>query len=378
MPASFAQFCGLRREIEPRMAPKGVTSAASARLFPRSRMLPPSARLSFMLPVRIGILGAADIAPRALIEPASLNPNAEITAIAARDIDRARSYAEAHRIPTAFGSYEELLNSDGVDAVYVPTPNGLHGRWTLAAIAAGKHVLCEKPFAANALEAREVAAAAASSGLVVMEAFHNLYHPVTQRIREIIASGELGPIVSVESEFGFSIADEPDNVRWSLPLAGGALMDVGCYPLRLMRALGLGEPTVLSARAVEFSPGVDGEMTIELAFPDGATGRAIGSMQVTPPGMRMSATITGERGTAVSTFPFLPHLGNEFIITTGSTTRTETVSEETSYAFQLGAFVSAITDGVRVDSDAADAVNTMALIDDAYTAAGLPLREPTA
>ncbi|SEB99260.1 Predicted dehydrogenase [Paramicrobacterium humi] len=331
-----------------------------------------------MLPVRIGILGAADIAPRALIEPASDIPGAEIVAVAARDLERARAFAEIHGIPRAFGSYEELLASDDVDAVYVPTPNGLHGRWTLAAIAAGKHVLCEKPFTANAHEAREVAAAAQTSGLVVMEAFHNLYHPVTQRLRELIVSGELGEITRVEAEFGFSIADEPDNVRWSLALAGGALMDVGCYPLRLMRALGLGEPSVVSATATEFSPDVDGTMTIELAFPHGVSGRAIGSMQSTPPGMRMSATITGTRGTAVSTFPFLPQLGNEFRITIGDIVRTETVTERTSYAFQLDAFIAAVRDGTRVESDAADAVNTMALIDDAYRAAGLPLREPTA
>lgn len=326
-----------------------------------------------MASLRIGVLGAADIAPRALIAPARDNPDTVVAAVAARDLSRARSYAHEHGIPTAFGSYDDLLASDDVDAIYVPTPNGLHGRWTRAAIAAGKHVLCEKPFAANADEAREVAAVAAGSGLVVMEAFHNLYHPVTRFMQDVISSGELGSIRSVESDFAFSIPDQPDNVRWSLALAGGALMDVGCYPLRLMRALGLGEPRVLSASATEFAPGVDGSMVVSVQFPGGATGTASSSMMREA---HMSATITGERGTLVSTHPFLPHEGNEFTVTTTEGARVEKVTTESTYAYQLRAFVAAIRDGSPVVSDAQDAVATMSLIDDAYRAAGMPLRQP--
>ncbi|GAB2520176.1 Gfo/Idh/MocA family protein [Paramicrobacterium agarici] len=327
-----------------------------------------------MTRLRIGVLGAAEIAPRALIEPARDNADTEVVAVAARDIDRARSYAAEHAIPRAFGSYDELLSDDNIDAVYVPAPNGLHGRWTLASIAARKHVLCEKPFAANADEARRVAAVAADSGLVVMEAFHNLYHPVTPFMTDVISSGELGGIRSIDADFSFSIVDQSDNVRWSRELAGGSLMDVGCYPLRLLRALGTGEPRVVSATATEFTPDVDGSMLISLEFPDGATGTASCSMTREP---SMSATITGERGTLVSSHPFLPHEGNEFTITTTEGTRVASVTNESTYAFQLRAFVDAVRSGTPVVSDAQDAVATMSLIDDAYRAAGLPLRQPT-
>src|SRR3954454_8917608 len=143
-------------------------------------------------PVRFGILGAARIAPTALIRPARHVADAEVVAVAARDRDKAARFAKKHAIATVHGSYEALLADPNVDAVYNPLPNGLHGKWTRAALAAGKHVLCEKPFTANAAEAREVAELSAKSDRVVMEAFHYRYHPLAARIEQIIASGKLG------------------------------------------------------------------------------------------------------------------------------------------------------------------------------------------
>jgi predicted dehydrogenase len=131
--------------------------------------------------VRIGILGAARIAPGAVVKPAAVEPEAEVTAIAARDLRRARKFAARHKIPTAYGSYPQLLADSSIDAVYIAVPNGLHGRWTKAALQAGKHVLCEKPFTANAEEAASVAEAARRSDRVVMEAFHYRYHALTAR-----------------------------------------------------------------------------------------------------------------------------------------------------------------------------------------------------
>lgn len=324
--------------------------------------------------LRIGILSAAGIAPRALIEPATTNDEVEIAAVAARDPERAREFAAEHGIGRVFTSYEELLASPEIDAVYIPTPNGLHGRWTIAALEAGKHVLCEKPFTANAAEAREVAAVAEQSDLVVMEAFHNLYHPVTTRMREIIESGELGSIQRYEADFGFSIVDDPGNVRWQPHLAGGSLMDVGCYPLQLLRRLSGSEPTVTRALAHEFTPGVDGDMTIDLAFPGGATGTASSSMVLDPPEMAMSATIAGDAGMLTVSRPFLPQLGTEIVVTTGAGERREPVSEETSYAFQLRAFADAVLRGAPVLTGPVESIALMGLIDDAYRAAGLEPR----
>jgi predicted dehydrogenase len=142
--------------------------------------------------LRIGVLGAARIARSALIEPARLVPSVSVTAVATRDPGRAQTFALQHGIPSSYGSYEELLAAPDVDAVYIPLPNSLHAPWTLRAIDAGKHVLCEKPFASNAAEALTVAAAAERSGLAVMEAMHYRYHPLVRRMAALLADGAIG------------------------------------------------------------------------------------------------------------------------------------------------------------------------------------------
>src|SRR5580693_4216462 len=142
--------------------------------------------------VRIGILGTARIAGNGLIKAAAAVPDITVAAVAARDSQRAEAFAARYGIPGAYGSYDDLLADPGIDAIYNPLPNSLHAPWTLEAIAAGKHVLCEKPFASNAAEAADVAEAASASGLVVMEAMHYRYHPLTKRLAEVV--GELGPV----------------------------------------------------------------------------------------------------------------------------------------------------------------------------------------
>ena len=142
--------------------------------------------------MRIGLLGAARIAPAALMRPARVVDGVEVAAVAARDRGRAEAFATKYGIATVHDSYADVVEDPTLDAVYVPLPNGLHATWTLAAIKAGKHVLCEKPFTSNADQAREVAAAADGSGLVVMEAFHYRYHPLARRMEELVHGGELG------------------------------------------------------------------------------------------------------------------------------------------------------------------------------------------
>jgi predicted dehydrogenase len=144
--------------------------------------------------MRIGVLGAARITPTALIKPARIIDGVEIAAVAARDRRRAEAFAARWGVPAVHDSYAELLADPSLDAVYVPLPNGLHAQWTQAAVAAGKHVLCEKPFTANAAQARQVAGAAEASGLVVMEAFHYRYHPVARRMAELVHGGATGHI----------------------------------------------------------------------------------------------------------------------------------------------------------------------------------------
>jgi predicted dehydrogenase len=325
-------------------------------------------------PIRIGILGAAGIAPKALINPARSVDEVEIVAVAARDHDRATAYAAEHGIPTVYDSYEKLLADPDIDVVYNPTPNGLHGKWTMAAVDAGKHVLAEKPFTANAAEARAVAAHIRTTDRIVVEAFHYRYHPLTFRTIEIVRSGELGKLVSVEAGFGGS-GRPHDDIRWSLPLAGGVLMDMGCYPVHLLRTVVGLEPTVTGAVAVQGEPGVDGDMRIELEFDGGVSGLIRTSMQ--SPESYVYAKFVGEDGELEVKNPFIPQDGNVLTIRSGGTSRTETTTTEASYNFQLRAFADVILRGAPILTDLDDAIKNMDVIDASYLAAGMDVREPT-
>ena len=325
--------------------------------------------------LRIGILGAARIAPSALVKPARRTGRATVVAVAARDRTRAEEFARKHQIPRALGSYAELVDDPDVDAVYNPLPNGLHGYWTIAALRAGKHVLCEKPFTANADEARTVAEATnANPGLVVMEAFHYQYHPFAKRLVEIVRSGELGNVTNIDVSFSAPLWKKGD-IRYQLPLAGGATMDMGCYPVSLLRLLAPG-PRVISAEAKLSSPGVDRAMDAHFSLPDG--GRAhIGCSMFSSSVLRLHAEVTADNG-KISVFnPFSPQYGHRMKVTTSLGTRKERFSRRPTYDYQLEAFAAAIEEGASFPTTAVDAIRTMELIDAIYTAAGLPLRQPT-
>jgi predicted dehydrogenase len=324
-----------------------------------------------MADIRIGILGAALIAPNAIIRPTRAVGGAEVTAVAARDIGKARDYATEHGIPRVHATYEELLADPDLDVIYNPTPNGLHGRWTIAAVQSGKHVLCEKPFTANAEEARSVAAAVRETDRTVMEAFHYRYHPAMLRAIEIVRSGELGELDSVES--GFVVSGRPrDDIRWNAALAGGGLMDLGCYPIHLVRSIVGAEPTVLSATATESEPGIDGEMSIDLEFPGGISGRIRSSMISETP--EVYATITGSAGSLRIVNPFLPHDGATLTVNAGGAERRETPTTEPSYNFQLRALLDTLQNGAPLITGLDDAIANMAVIDAAYEAAGMKAR----
>ncbi len=156
--------------------------------------------------LRIGLLGAAKIAPSAIVAPVRASSEASLVAVAARNIDRAREFAAKHGIPRVFDSYDAMIADPEIDAVYIPLPNGLHGEWAIKAVRAGKHVLCEKPIAANATEAEAMAGAARETGRVMMEAFHYRYHPLAQRMADIVTGGELGEIRHISIDHVFSAA----------------------------------------------------------------------------------------------------------------------------------------------------------------------------
>ena len=333
-----------------------------------------------MEPLRIGTLGAARITPTALIRPARRVPEVEIVAVAARDRERAETFARKHKIPTVHGSYDELIADPNVDAIYNPLPNGLHGRWTLAALKAGKPVLCEKPLTANADEAEQVAAAARDTGLVVMEAFHYRYHPLTDRVLEIIR-GELGPVRRVETRMCIPLPSRKD-IRYQLNLAGGAVMDVGCYAIHQARTLAGAEPEVVSARAKCISPGVDRWLRADLQFPDDCTGSfecALWSRRL----LSLGARVEGERGTLTVFNLTGPQYFHRVVVRTrdpatgAETKRRERVKGQHTYWYQLNAFVAAVRDGAPYPTNPADAVANMRVMDASYRAAGLEPRQPS-
>ncbi|MGH3967412.1 MAG: Gfo/Idh/MocA family protein, partial [Mycobacterium sp.] len=270
---------------------------------------------------------------------------------------------------------EELLADPSIDAVYNPTPNGLHGRWTLAALAAGKHVLCEKPFTANAAEARELADLAAKSGRVVMEAFHYRYHPLALRIEEIIASGELGKLERLEASLCFPLPRFSD-IRYNYALAGGATMDAGCYAVHMVRTFGGSTPEVVSAQAKLRNPQVDRAMTAELRFAAGHTGRVRCSMWSSNL-LRISAHVIGDRGELHALNPVTPQFFHRLSVRSSDGKRVERFSRRPSYAYQLDVFAAAVLRGDPVKTTPQDAIENMTVIDAIYRAAGLPLREPS-
>ncbi len=325
-------------------------------------------------PVRIGILGASSFAPTTLINPAKGNDEVVVAAVGARDMSSAQAFAAKHGIARAHGSYEALIADPDLDAVYIVLPTSFHGRWTRAALAAGKHVLCEKPFTANAAEAREIAELAATSDRVVMEAIQFRYHPLTLRVEQIIASGELGNLERVDVALCVLLPKFSGNC-YNYSFAGGAMMDAGSYVVNMVRTFGGSTPEVVSARAKLRGPEVDRAMTAELRFAGGHTGRlrcALWSSDL----FRASAKVVGDRGELRVLSPAAPHLFPRLSIRSAGGKRVEHFPRRATYAYQLDAFAAAVLRGESVKTTPEDAIENHTVIDAIYRAAGLSLREP--
>jgi len=328
-----------------------------------------------MEPLRIGILGAARITELALIKPAAIT-GTRLVAVAARDRARAEGFAATHGVERVLGSYEEVINDPEVEAVYNPLSNSLHATWNVAALEAGKHVLTEKPSASNAAEAAFVEKVVTARDLVFFEGFHYYYHPLVGRLHEILRSGEIGALQRVESVVDMPAPPSTDP-RWSLDLAGGALMDLGCYSLHSQRMLAPyagGEPTVTAAVGAERPghPGVDEWITASLQFPNGVTGTA--GCNMASDHHQMSYKLIGSTGEAVITDFVNPHNDDRLIVTTADESRTEHLGSRSSYTYQLEAFSRAVRTGEPTRTDAAGAVATMQLIDECYRRAGFTPR----
>lgn len=338
--------------------------------------------------LRIGVLGAAAIAPAAIVRPARAVEGVRVTAIAARDRRRAEAFATRHGIDRVHDDYAAVLDDPDIDAVYIPVPNGLHGAWTIRAIQAHKHVLCEKPFTASAAEARAVADVAHRSDRVVMEAFHWRYHPLNQRLLAAVAAGDLGSITSVRGTFCFPLLKRGD-IRWSRTLAGGSLMDAGCYPVNMVRAVmtaaGAGEPTVTGATAAFTGQGVDralrGRMRWSGTESDGSPGDTDGAIRcgmfdpLHPVDIRLQ--VVGTDGSVTVRNPLAPQLFGHAVYRRDGARRVDRAERTPSYTYQLEVFRDAVRDGAPFASTVDDAIANMAVIDALYDAAGVTPHTPT-
>ncbi len=326
-------------------------------------------------PVRIGILGASSFAPTTMINPARGNRDVVVAAVGARDLPSAEEFAAKYGIAKAHGSYEALIDDPDLDAIYVLVPTSMHGKWTKAALAAGKHVLVEKPFTANAAEAREIADLAAKSDRVVMEAIQFRHHPLTRRVEQIIASGELGTLQRVDVTLCVLLPTFKANC-YNYDFAGGAMMDAGSYVANMARTFGGSTPEVVSAQAKLQKPQVDRAMTAELRYASGHTGRlqcALWSSKM----FRATAKVVGDDGELRVISPAAPHLFPRLSVRSANGKRSERFSRRPTYSFQLDAFAGAVLRGEPVRTSPQDAVENMSVIDAVYRAAGLPIREPS-
>ncbi|KAF8216898.1 NAD(P)-binding protein [Mycena galopus ATCC 62051] len=358
---------------------------------------PPEAKpLPDNKPLKFGVLGAAAIAPSALIAPAKSHPEAVVYAVAARSKERATAFAKEHKIEKVFGGpngYQELIDDPEIDAIYNPLPNGLHFEWTMKALAAGKHVLLEKPAANTAEEARQMFELAESKGLVLLEAFHYRFHPVAHRVKAIIESGELGAVKSTSTALslpGWVLNLKADDIRFNYSLGGGGLMDMGCYTISSMRYFAGGDPTsVLSVKHDLQSPQIDRKTVATFALPGGITSTILcdlsspWTLKVIPSMPNLSAIIKCEKGEIKVMNYIMPTLYHSITVTSGGKTRVEKaytfpdLGEPwwTTYRYQLEAFVNKVK-GRKPHAwiTKEDSIKNMEAIESVYAKTGLGSR----
>jgi predicted dehydrogenase len=290
------------------------------------------------LPLKLGVLGAARIALGSVIPAAARSDGVEVTAVASRGGAKAAEIQDAAPEARVFEDYETLIEEADVDAVYVPLPNSMHVDWTMRAIEAGRHVLCEKPFSQDAFAAETAVEAARSAGLTLMEGFMYRLHPQTRRLQELLAEDAVGEIRQAVAEFGHRL-DDPWDVRGVGSLGGGSLGDVGCYCVSGLRLVFGGEPRRASAVARFAEDGADDELAGVLEF-EGGLGIVSSSLTSA---RRERLEVVGTEGRIVLPAPFrADKAGGGIELTRDSATTTETFDSADPYRAELEEFATAV------------------------------------
>jgi xylose dehydrogenase (NAD/NADP) len=281
-------------------------------------------------PLRWGLLGTARI-NRRLIPPLRVSPGTRLRAVASRDAERAAAYAREWGIARAYGSYEELLADGEIDAVYVPLPNHLHAEWAIRAARAGKHVLCEKPLALSVAEVDAMAAAAGEREVVLTEAFMYRHHPQTLRVKQLLDEGAIGEPRFVRGSFSFPLT-RPDDVRLDPAMGGGAVWDVGCYPVSCARFVLGAEPLEVVGHATLGPTGIDETFAGQMVFPGGVLAQVDCSFRAP---YRTQMEIVGGEGRILVPEPWVPGTGEPLRVTRGDEEEKIVVDGEDRYRLEI-------------------------------------------
>jgi len=318
--------------------------------------------------VKWGVLGTGRIADR-LLKSLAESDVAEAVAIAGRSREKTVELARKHGVPKAPADFAALVSDAGVDVVYNATPNHWHHPWTLRALAAGKHVLCEKPIALNARQAQEMFRAASAEGLHLMEAFAFRCHPQADLIRELVQQGEVGDLTVVRASYSFYL-DEPENVRWQAEMGGGALYDIGCYCVNIARWIAGSEPDKVAALATLTEKGVDTSTAAVLRFPGGVLAAIDCSFRGS---FRTAVEIVGTRGRLEVPSPWKPRTTAPLRLWRGDDLEEVAVSGGDIYRLQVDHFSRCVLGREQPRVSAQDSIANMQVMDRIRKAAGMEL-----
>jgi xylose dehydrogenase (NAD/NADP) len=338
--------------------------------------------------IRWGILGTGNIAKQ-FAAGVMTSRRGTLAAVGSRTEDAARAFASTYNIPNVYGSYSEVMDDKTVDAIYVSLPNSMHYSWTLEAIAAGKHVLCEKPIAINAVQAEEMFGAAERAGVKLMEAFMYRSHPLTLKVLEHVRNGDIGDLKMIRTSFCYRTTKINGNIRFDSNLFGGALMDVGCYCVSFSRLLANREPTKMAAFSHLHPMGVDDATAGVLEFSNGVLASFVCGM-----GNQIDNTayISGCDGYIEIPVPWKPPKeGASFTIARGTPPKMDTTNASAPptpprqhftvdagvdlYGMEADDFAAAVLDGAPVRVSRADSIGNMRVLDELRTQVGLPITD---
>lgn len=314
-----------------------------------------------MKPLQLGILSVSNFFQKKIAIPIQKSPIIQIAAIASRSEEKAKQVAGKFNIPKAYGSYEALLADESIDAVYLPLPNHLHAEWVKKAADAGKHVLCEKPFALSAEEAKESVEYAHSKGVKVMEAFMYRFHPQWQHVKELITMQEIGKVLAVHCFFGFNNTD-PNNIRNIKEAGGGAIWDIGCYAVSSSRfVMGTEPKRVISL--VERDKNFDTDILTSGILDFGmARATFTVSTQVFP---YQRVFVYGSGGNITIEVPFNAHADVSLLVTVTNSVGTREIwlPHEDQYILEFEAFAEAIQKDKPVPTPPEDAINNVKVLE---------------